>query len=536
MDISEHAFEGGIVAHLHRIHGYRTRLNADYDKALCLDWELLLEFITATQPDTWRALERQHGPAVKDKFLKRLTQELARRGTLDVLRRGIKDYGCYFHLAYFPPASNLNPEHRTLYGKNILSVLRQCRYSTRNDHAIDLALFLNGLPIITAELKNQLTGQNVSHARQQYRDDREPKSEPLLQFKRCLVHFAMDDDEVAMTTRLQGQQTQFLPFNRGVDGGAGNPHNSMGYASAYLWEEIWQPDNLLELIGHFIHLEMEDRDGQRGETLIFPRYHQRDAVRALIAHAQAHGHGHSYLIQHSAGSGKSNSIAWLAHRLATLHNAQNRRVFDSVIVVTDRRVLDQQLQSTIRQFEQTPGVVNVINKHSEQLAEALEGGADIIVSTLQKFPVIVGKVGALPGKRFAVVVDEAHSSQTGEASTSLKTILQVDNLEEAEQIEAVEATASEDLINRSMAARGRQPNLSFLPSPQRPSKKRWRSSVKGNQMVVSGHFIFIQCVRQSKKVLFSTSCRTTRHSKHILTYSKRSLMIRAMRRAAPSAY
>jgi len=481
MDITEKAFETDIVNHLCQAHGYRLRVSkqkndaqdSHYQKFLCLDWQALLEFITATQPESWKALENQHGTAtVRDKFLQRLTREIARRGTLDVLRRGIKDYGCYFQLGYFKPVSTLNPEHQTLYGKNILSVVRQCHYSAvETKDAIDIVICLNGLPIFTLELKNKQTGQTVENAREQCAKDRQPKGEPLLQFKRCLAHFAVDDDEVYMTTRLEGKQTYFLPFNRGNNGGAGNPSNPNGYASAYLWEDLFAPDSILELIGSFIHLETDERNGVKTEKLIFPRYHQRHAVQDLIAQAQAQGAGQHYLIEHSAGSGKSNTIAWLAHRLASLHNDQNQRVFDSVIVITDRRVLDRQLQNTIRQFEQTPGVVAVIDKHSDQLVEALTSGANIIVSTLQKFPVIVNKVDQLEGQNFAIIVDEAHSSQTGEASKSLKEVLQVQTLEEAEALESTTPPTDEDLINQNMEARGRQPNLSFFAFTATPKQK-----------------------------------------------------------------
>jgi type I restriction enzyme R subunit len=481
MDITEKAFETHIADHLCQVHGYRLRVSkqkndardSHYQKFQCLDWAILLEFITATQPDTWKALEKQHGTAsVGDKFLQRLTREIERRGTLDVLRRGIKDYGCYFQLAYFKPVSTLNPEHQSLYRKNILSVVRQCHYSAvATKDALDMVICLNGLPIFTLELKNKQTGQTVDHAREQYAKDRHPKGEPLLQFKRCLAHFAVDDDEVYMTTRLEGKHTYFLPFNQGNNGGAGNPPNSNGYASAYLWEDLFAPDSILELVGSFIHLEADERNGVKTEKLIFPRYHQRSAVQSLIAHARQHGAGQHYLIEHSAGSGKSNTIAWLAHRLASLHNEQNQRVFDSVIVITDRRVLDRQLQNTVRQFEQTPGVVAIIDKHSDQLVEALTSGANIIVSTLQKFPVIVNKVDQLQGRTFAIIVDEAHSSQTGEASKSLKEVLQAQTLEEAEQQEATAPPTDEDLINQNMKARGRQPNLSFFAFTATPKQK-----------------------------------------------------------------
>lgn len=470
MDTSEFAFETHIVEHLTGIHGYRQRdSKAHYDRALALDWELVLEFITSTQPDTWRDLQKQHGSQTVEKFKRRLVREIQRRGTLDVLRRGVKDSGCYFQLAYFKPATSLNPEHQALYGQNIFSVIRQCRYSQVETHdALDLVLFLNGLPIFTLELKNKLTGQTVEDAKKQYRNDRPPKNEPLLRFGRCLAHFAVDDDEVWMTTQLAGKRTRFLPFNRGYQGGAGNPPNPDGYASAYLWEDVFSPDSVLELVGSFIHIE----NGDQPAKLIFPRYHQRDAVRKLVAHARAHGPGQQYLVQHSAGSGKSNTISWTAHRLASLHNEQNQRVFDSVIVITDRRVLDRQLQNTVRQFEQVPGVVRVIDKDSTQLAEALLEGADIIVSTLQKFPFVLDKVQSLSGRNFAVIVDEAHSSQSGETAKSLKQVLRAESLEEAEQEEGqADPPTGEDLINQSMAARGRQSNLSFFAFTATPKQK-----------------------------------------------------------------
>ncbi len=305
MDISEHAFETYIVNHLVAVHGYLNR-SGSTDVASqrlqvapqrlspdCLDWELTLSFITATQPDTWRDLEKQHGAQAVEKFKRRLVREIERRGTLDVLRRGVKDSGCYFQLAYFAPATSLNPAHQALYGKNILSVICQCRYSAvETKDALDLVIFLNGLPLFTLELKNKPTGQTVANARAQYAKDRDPENEPLLQFRRCLAHFAVDDDEVWLTTRLEGVRTRFVPFNRGYNGGAGNPPNPNGYASAYLWEDLFAPASVLELVGSFVHVE----NGDQPARLIFPRYHQRDAVRKLVAHARQHGAGHHYLI------------------------------------------------------------------------------------------------------------------------------------------------------------------------------------------------------------------------------------------------
>ena len=314
---------------------------------------------------------------MKPRFLGRLSREIARRGALDVLRNGVKDSGCKFRLAYFRPASGLNEELQRLHAANLFAVVRQLRFSEQGEQSLDLALFLNGVPIFTAELKNPLTGQDVRDAIRQYREDRDPR-EPLFAYGRCLAHFAVDPEQVFVTTRLAGPKTRFLPFNQGRFGGAGNPPvppTRAGFPTDYLWEEVWARDSVLDLVRQFIHeVEAEDDRGRKtgARFLIFPRYQQLDCVRRLVVHARDHGPGQRYLIQHSAGSGKSFTIAWLAHRLSVLHDRGDRRVFDSVVVVTDRRVLDRQLQRTIRQFEQTLGVVENIEHTSRQLREALE--------------------------------------------------------------------------------------------------------------------------------------------------------------------
>ena len=396
--------------------GYRRRGPEDYDRALCLLPRDVVDFVLATQPKEWKKLEQHHGAAVKEQFLKRVASEIERRGALDVLRNGIKDSGVKFRLAYFRPASGLNEETRRLHAANLFAVVRQVHYSAKNKKSLDIVLFLNGIPIFTAELKNLLNGQDVEDAIRQYKTDRDPR-EPLLAYGRCLAHFAVDPDLVYVTTHLAGPKTRFLPFNQGKFGGAGNPPvppTRKGYATAYLWEETWARDSVLDLVRQFIH-EVEEEDDKGRKTgrrfLIFPRYQQLDCVRKLVTDARAAGAGQRYLIQHSAGSGKSFTIAWLSHQLATLHDIDDRRVFDSIVVITDRRVLDRQLQTTMRQFEQQLGVVENIDKTSRQLKEALESGKTIIVTTIQKFPVIAKEIGELPGKRFAVVVDEAHSSQ-----------------------------------------------------------------------------------------------------------------------------
>ena len=454
--------------------GYRRRAPEAYDRGLCLIPQEAIDFILATQPREWEKLKQHHGADVQERFLSRLAAEIESRGALDVLRHGLKDSGCKFHLAYFRPASGLNDEQQRLYRANLFSVVRQLHYSLKTDQSLDLAIFLNGIPIFTAEVKNPLTGQTVEDAMRQYRRDRDPR-EALFRSGRALAHFAVDPNLVYVTTLLDGAATRFLPFNQGHDRRAGNPPvppTSKGYATAYLWEETWARDSVLDLIRQFIH-EMEDGSAAR-RFLIFPRYQQLDAVRRLVAHARAHGTNQRYLIQHSAGSGKSFTIAWLAHQLSVLHDSQDQRVFDTIVVVTDRRVLDRQLQHTIRQFEQVLGVVENIDTTSRQLKEALESGKTIIVTTLQKFPVIAKDIKDLPGKRFAVIVDEAHSSQSGETSKSLKAVLAAKTLEEAEREEANAPTSEDevqDTVTEELTKRKLPTNVSMFAFTATPKAK-----------------------------------------------------------------
>ncbi len=476
MDTSEKNFEEAIESALVVAGKYVQGSPDDYDRAACWLPRTVLDFIYATQPREWDKLKKQYGKDTEERFFKRLIAEIEKRGTLDVLRKGIKDSGSTLKLAYFRPATQLNPDVQRLYEGNIFTVVRQVHYSERNENSLDMVLFLNGLPIFTAELKNPFKGQDVTDAIRQYRADRDPR-EPLFAFARCLAHFAVDPNLVYMTSALEGPKTRFLPFNKGRYGGAGNSQSARSFATSYLWEQIWARDSVLNLIQHFIMLvEEESENGRKTKTQrqIFPRYHQLDAVRRLVADARQNGPGQRYLIQHSAGSGKSNSIAWLAHQLSTLHDDQDRRVFDSIIVVTDRRVLDRQLQTTVRQFEQTLGLVENIDTTSRQLKEALESGKTIIVTTLQKFPVIANEIGTLPGKRFAVIVDEAHSSQSGESTKSLKQVLAARSLEEAEAEEGQPEGPGDDLEDRvvaEMRARGRLPNLSLFAFTATPKAK-----------------------------------------------------------------
>lgn len=477
--LTETAFEDSIVSHLCNGGGYQLGEQANFSRELALDKITLLQFIQASQPQAWQKLAGIHGPSVEAKFIQRLYQELEFRGMLDVLRYGIIDYGVRFKLAYFKPASGLNPETIALYAQNILTVARQVRYSTRNQNSIDLLLSINGLPVATVELKNQFTGQDVENAKQQYGQDRDNR-ELLFQFKRrALVHFAVDPDEAWMTTRIDGSTTRFLPFNKGHNNGAGNPPNSDGYKTAYLWEEIWGRDSWLNIVGRFLHLEQETvtLNGKtvKKERLIFPRFHQLNVVRRLTADAKANGAGHNYLIQHSAGSGKSNSIAWLAHQLANLYSDQDTRVFDSVIVITDRRILDRQLQDTIYQFDHVAGVVQKIDRNAAQLAEALDSGTNIIITTLQKFPFVLDKIGELSQRHYALIVDEAHSSQGGEASKRMKEALTVIDLSRSAKEEVGrygnDEEDAEDQVRKSMLSRGQQPNLSFFAFTATPKPK-----------------------------------------------------------------
>jgi type I restriction enzyme R subunit len=474
-----------------------------YDRLRALDPVLVLEFITVTQPKPWQSLNAIHGAETGKVVLDHLVKELDTKGMLKVLRQGFKCYGKKLRVAVFAPNNRMNPETLDLVEKNRLTVTRQLFYGETHARSLDLVLFLNGLPLVTAELKNPLSGQTVEDAKKQYKKDRDAR-ELIFEFKkRALVHFAVDQDQVFMATRLSGDKTYFLPFNLGNHGHAGNPPAADGgYRTAYLWREVWQRDSLLDIFGRFMHLQVEEKrilsdEGIKKiskETMIFPRYHQLDAVRRLVAHAQTYGPGRNYLVQHSAGSGKSNSIAWLAHRLSSLHDAEDRKVFDSAIVVTDRRVLDQQLQNTIYQFEHKQGVVQKIDEDTRQLVQALASGTPIIITTLQKFPFIAEALDKLrdelppelqeglaistQGKRFAVIVDEAHSSQSGESAMELKGVLNAHGVREEAARYVLEQGADEDDeadqmagVVREMMKRGKQPNLSFFAFTATPKYK-----------------------------------------------------------------
>lgn len=476
---TENTFETALVQSLKEHGGYTEGNAPDYSPELGMFKYEVIKFLQESQPKRWEKISAIHGADADNRVIQRLYKELDLRGSLDVLRNGFVDYGVRFQMAFFQPASGLNPDAVDLYNKNNLKVYRQIHYSTKNKNSVDVLLSLNGIPVATLELKNQFTNQNVGNALKQYSSTRDNR-EILFAFKkRCLVHFAVDQDEVFMTTNLNGSQTYWLPFNKGSNNGKGNPQNPNGYRTAYLWENILQKDSWMEIIQRFVHLQTEEIevDGKiyKKEKLIFPRYHQLDAVREISKKVLEVGTGKNYLIQHSAGSGKSNSIAWLAYRLSSLHNATDERIFDSVIVVTDRKVLDQQLQNTIYQFEHKTGVVQKIDKDSTQLALALDYGTNIIITTLQKFPFVVDKVGELPERKYAVIIDEAHSSQGGEASKKLKEVLASKSLEDATKEDLEEDYTGDDFIReqieKSAAARGHQHNISFFAFTATPKYK-----------------------------------------------------------------
>ncbi len=487
---SEAAFETVIEAHLLR-NGYVPVPGEGFDRDHAIFPDTVLAFIRETQPVQWAKLEALHGVQTGEQILTDLCKWMDANGSLATLRHGFKCYGRTLHVAFFKAAHELNPELEARYVANQLGLTRQLRFSSRSEKSLDLTVSLNGIPVATVELKNPLTGQTVEDAIHQYRRDRDPR-EPIFEFKRrTLVHFAVDTECVRMTTRLAGDATHFLPLDKGSDGGAGNPPdpNGRSYRTAYLWEEVLTRDSLLDVLARFVHLQIEEKRDDHGrkvkvESMIFPRYHQLDAVRLLVEKARREGVGNNYLVEHSAGSGKSNTIGWLAHRLASLHDEANERVFDSVIVVTDRVVLDQQLQDTIYQFEHKLGVVQKIDERSRQLAEALENAVPIIITTLQKFPFVsrhllkmakeqgVESTGVLPTKRCAVIVDEAHSSQGGETATDLKEVLGGEDLqEEARKRAQEEGLKDQEALFRSMAKRGRQANLSFFAFTATPKHK-----------------------------------------------------------------
>ena len=498
----EAAFESTIESILLSV-GWVKGVPEDWDVDHALFAEPAIAFMRDTQPEQWNKVWALHKDSLEARISEVLLKELDNKGSLHVLRHGFKFFGQTFRLAYFKPAHGLNEDALKRFERNELSVTRQARCHPGKKHEIDLLFALNGIPVATCELKNPITGQTWQNAIRQYQQDRDPTA-PLFRFKRrALVHFAVDSDEVHMTTQLQGDKTRFLPFNRGsnpggIECGAGNPPNPSGYRTSYFWQGVLGKERFLDIIGHYIFTEtreekIEDAKGVRTvktESVIFPRYHQLNSVDRLVAAAEAEGSGHNYLIQHSAGSGKTNSISWLAHRLASLHSDADEKVFDCVIVITDRRVLDRQLQDAIYQIEHAQGVVKPIDQDSKQLAEALVDGTKIVITTLQKFPFVMSGLLAVAGadspdapseaeleqqsqwrqeiakRRYAVIVDEAHSSQSGESAREMKSVLG------SRAQEALDTSADdEDVLNAVVESRGPQPNLSFFAFTATPKGK-----------------------------------------------------------------
>ena len=479
---TEKRFEFNIEASLLSPNGGYAHNDDVYDPALGLYPDTLIRFIKNTQPKEWKRFTMQNATNPEHKFCVAFNNACDMDGVISVLRHGFKHRGITFRVCYFKPESTLGKTASDLYEMNEITCNRQWYYSNENNNSVDMVLAVNGIPVFAFELKNQYTGQNVDDAKRQWMYDRD-RREVCFQFnKRIVGFFCVDQLEVWMTTEIKGKDTFFLPFNQGSngagnDGGKGNPANPDGYPTAYLWEYVFQKDSMMDILQKFIHLQTkEDRklmpDGSekitKKQALIFPRYHQLDVVRKLIVDVQENGAGHNYLIQHSAGSGKSNSIAWTAYRLASLHNNDNEAVFSSVIVVTDLKVLDAQLQETISGFDHTLGSVETIGKDktSKDLRDAINGGSRIVVTTLQKFPVIYQEIDDVSGKNFAIIVDEAHSSQTGTSAMKLKAAL-ADTEEALREYAEIDGKNEDDIdrndkIVQELIAHGRHPNLSFF--------------------------------------------------------------------------
>lgn len=491
MEYKEIRFEQDIETSLINLGGYIKGDMSTYDKEGAIDLPVFISFIKNTQENEWERYEKIYGESSEKKLLKRFNEEVRAHGLIHVLRNGISDRGVKFKTCYFKPESTLNTKLIENYDRNIFSVTRQFAYSTENKNTIDMVLSMNGIPVVALELKNQITGQSIENAKKQFMYDRNPREMCFHFNTRFLVYFAVDLYEVAMATELKGKDTFFLPFNQGSNGagnvgGAGNPENPDGYNTSYLWEKVLTKDSLMNIIQRFLHVNIEKiktvKDNKEifktKKKIIFPRYHQLDVVSKTVEDIKTNGAGKNYLIQHSAGSGKSNSIAWTAYRLASLHDKDNNSIFTSVLVVTDRKVLDNQLQDTISGFDHTFGLVETIGegKTSKDLRDAINDGKKIIVTTLQKFPVIYEEIENNKGKRFAVIVDEAHSSQTGSSAQKLKTALadSEEALKEYARIEGETEASEEDFedkLVKELVSHGKHSNLSFIAFTATPKQK-----------------------------------------------------------------
>ena len=448
-----------------------------YNRELCLIGEEVLEFIKSSQKGEYDRLFLSLDTLTDSHILKTIDKTIKDRGIIKTLRDGIDTKGVHLNLVYFQPKSSLNLTHQELYSKNRFTVVRQLHYSSKNSNSIDMVIFLNGIPIITMELKNQLSGQDITNSENQYRYRDE--KETIFTFKRVLVHFCVDNDKVSMSTQLRGSKTKFLPYNKGIT----NPNVEGDYRVEYLWNEILLPDSLLDILENFVLLSKEKEkewDDKKGmvvektfDVLIFPRYHQLEVIRNLKSKIKEEGVGNNYLIQHTTGSGKSYSIGWLSHLLVSLYQkvGDTKRMFDTIIVVTDRKVLDKQLQETVSKLEQTGGVVNPVDINSQQLMEFLEKGKDIIITTVQKFGVISGTISKLKTKSFGVIIDEVHSSQSGETQKHLKKSLSKGVINEEVEEEDEEDRDYEDIIREEILSRGKQKHISFFGFTGTPKPK-----------------------------------------------------------------
>lgn len=468
-DLTEKQFQNDIINHLESTGYVHRKSHQNYEKASCLDLELTLKFVMNTQPREWKKFKRVYGEKAEQKFLYRLVSEIENKGTIHVLRNGFKDVGAYFNLFYPQPNNNKNPDLFRKYDGNIFSVIDELEYEDReHGNRIDLVVFINGLPVLTIELKDTFS-QGVENAMKQYREDRDPREKIL---KRCLVHFAMSDEKIYMATKLEGKKTRFLPFNKGLE----NPIIPNDYKTSYLYNDILQTNKLSKLISNFIYIEVDDK--KHKEIPIFPRYHQLDCVNLLLADCEP---SQNYLIQHSAGSGKTKTIAWLAHGLINKFNALDERIYNMVIVVSDRRVIDKQLQDQVKAIEKVKGIVDVIDKDAKQLGEALKTGSNIVVTTLHKFPFILDEVHDMPTRKYAVIIDEAHSSQTGTMARKMKQALTTNSLVEAEILDDVQDEIEEELLREIESFRNLD-NISFFAFTATPKGKTLEMFGTENEM------------------------------------------------------
>ncbi len=497
-DTTEKGLEAHIAGYLVSNNQYLLRDNKSYDNVACLDAELLFRFLERTQPRAVARLKLFHKDLYEQKIMKRLHDQVVAKGVIEVLRKGITDghTGEKLDLFYDQPVSSYNTGAQARYEANLFSVMRQVYFSPNDKKSLDMMVLINGIPVASFELKNELTKQNVQHAIKQYKEARDPNEE-IFRLGRLVVNFAVDTEEVWMCTHLKKEKSYFLPFNKGYNNGAGNEPVPNGIMTEYLWKEVLTKRKLTDIIQNFCQLVTEEKEylDEKGKVrtrkekkLIFPRYHQLTAVGKLLQDAQEHGSGQKYLIQHSAGSGKSNSISWLAHQLVGLHDKSgSKHIFDSVIVVTDRKVLDAQIRKNIKQFQQVNGLVHAITEGSKELKEALEDGKKIIITTIQKFPHIVKDIGELPGTNFAIIIDEAHSSLSGQMARKLNETLakldldqetQADLEEDLEDIasmvdieDAAEPTTGEDFIRVLVKSRKLLPNASYFAFTATPKNK-----------------------------------------------------------------